>query len=253
MSGASFRARLRGGERLVGTIMSLDSPEVAEILAGAGFDWLFLDAEHAPYSPLALQRIIIAAGPLPCLVRLPNHDEIWIKRALDIGAAGIIVPQVNDAAQARTIVQRAKYSPEGARGVGLARAHGYGYDAQSYLARANEDTAVIVQAEHIDAVRNAAEIAAVPGVDALFLGPYDLSASMGKPGRIDDADVQGAIAQVAAAARAANRALGFFAMNVDDVARRLAQGFNLVACSVDVALLGARAAEVCAALKGAPA
>lgn len=249
MTERSFPARVRAGERLIGSIVSLDAPEVVEILCAAGFDWLFLDAEHAPLGPRALQRLIMAAGDLPCVVRLPNHDEIWIKRALDIGAAGIMVPQVNSAAQAEAIVRRAKYAPEGARGMGLARAHGYGYDVQAYLARANDETAVIVQSEHVDAVREAASIAAVPGIDALFIGPYDLSASMGKPGRIDDPEVEAAIASVVAAARAAGRGVGYFAMGVEAVRRRLAQGIGLVACGVDAALLGERAKEVCGALR----
>jgi 2-dehydro-3-deoxyglucarate aldolase len=130
---ASFRERLRRGDLLVGPMVCLTSPEVVEILCGAGFDWLFLEAEHAPASPQTLQHMMIAARDVPCVVRLPNHDEIWVKRVLDMGAAGVIVPQVNTAAQARDVVRYAKYAPMGGRGAGVSRAHGYEHGNQSSI------------------------------------------------------------------------------------------------------------------------
>jgi 2-dehydro-3-deoxyglucarate aldolase len=252
MSGATFRTRLRRGDLLVGTIVSLAAPEVVEIIADCGFDWLFLETEHAPLGPLELQRAIIAARDVPCVVRLPNHEEIAIKRALDAGAAGIIVPQVNTAAQAREIVACAKYPPLGRRGVGVARANGYGYDVGGHVARANDETAVIVQAEHIESVRNIEDIAQTPGLDAIFVGPYDLSASMGKVGQLDDPDVLEAIAQVATAGRAAGLALGFFAAAPEPVLARRAEGFTLVACGVDTLFLRQAARAVRNSLTGAP-
>ena len=125
-----------------------------------------------------------------------RSDEISIKRALDAGAAGIIVPQVNSAAHARLIVSYAKYSPMGSRGIGLNRASVYGLNFADYLANANEGTSIMVQAEHIDAVENIDEICAVDGVDAVLVGPYDLSASMKKTGRLDDKEVVDAIRTV---------------------------------------------------------
>ena len=148
----NFRLRLRRGDRLIGTIVAIESPEVVEVLAGAGFDWLFIDAEHSPLSPQGVQRMVMAAGELPCVVRVPANNEAWIKHVLDAGAAGIIVPLVNTAADAALAVQRAKYPPQGVRGVGPSRALGYGYGIADYVARANADTAVIVQAEHTHAV-----------------------------------------------------------------------------------------------------
>lgn len=239
----SFRARLRRGERLIGTIASLASPEVTEILAGSGYDWLFLESEHAPVGPLELQRMIMGAHAIPCVVRLPNHAEIEIKRALDAGAAGIIAPQVNTAAQAAAIVSYAKFPPEGRRGVGVSRANGYGYDVGPHVARANQESAVIVQAEHIDAVHQIEEIVRVPGLDAVFVGPYDLSASLGKLGQLEDPEVVQAIAHVAAVTKSAGLALGFFAISPALVLPRLLEGFTLVACGVDTLFLrqGARA------------
>lgn len=245
----SFRARLRRGDLLVGPMVCLSSPEVVEILCGAGFDWLFLEAEHAPASPLTLQHMMIAARDTPCVVRLPNHDEIWVKRALDMGAAGVIVPQVNTADQARAVVRFAKYAPLGQRGVGVSRAHGYGYAVADYIARANDDTAVIVQAEHIEAVRNIDAITDVPGLDAVLIGPYDLSASMGKMGQVNDPEVVAAIKVVADAARRKNLKLGFFGVSVEAVKPYLAEGFTLIAAGVDTMMLGQAASELCRALK----
>lgn len=245
----SFRARLRRGDVLVGPMVCLSSPEVVEILCGAGFDWLFLEAEHAPASPLTLQHMMIAARDTPCVVRLPNHDEIWVKRALDMGAAGVIVPQVNTADQARAVVRFAKYAPLGQRGVGVSRAHGYGYAVADYIARANDDTAVIVQAEHIEAVRNIDAITGVPGLDAVLIGPYDLSASMGKMGQVNDPEVVAAIKVVADAARRNNLKLGFFGVSVEAVKPYLAEGFTLIAAGVDTMMLGQAASELCSALK----
>ncbi len=245
----SFRARLRRGEVLLGPMVCLSSPEVVEILCGAGFDWLFLEAEHAPASPLTLQHMMIAARDTPCVVRLPNHDEIWVKRALDMGAAGVIVPQVNTAEQARAVVRFAKYAPLGQRGVGVSRAHGYGYAVADYIARANDDTAVIVQAEHIDAVRNIDAITDVPGLDAVLIGPYDLSASMGKMGQVNDPEVVAAINVVASAARRKNLKLGFFGVSVEAVKPYLAEGFTLIAAGVDTMMLGQAASDLRRALK----
>src|SRR5947209_8614515 len=111
----SFRSRLRSGELLVGPMVTLSSPEVAELLAGIGFDWLFIDAEHTPIGPPQIQAMLQAANPTPCIVRLPSTELIPIAKALDVGAAGIIAPQVNSASQAREIVQMAKYAPLGRR------------------------------------------------------------------------------------------------------------------------------------------
>ena len=191
---AGFRARLLAGDRLIGTLIRLPSPEVAELLAEVGFDWLFIDAEHGPFESAGALRLLQAVGARCApLVRVPAGEEVWIKKALDIGAAGVIIPQVNTAEQGLRVVRHCKYPPWGTRGVGIARAHRYGLGFSDYVAEANDGLAVIVQAEHIEAVRDIAAIARVPGVDAVLIGPYDLSASMGKPGQITDPEVRRAI------------------------------------------------------------
>ena len=135
---ANFRQRLRAGDTLLGTIVTLEAPEVVETLCHIGYDWLFIETEHAPLAPPAVQRMVQTAANTPCVVRQSRGDEISIKRALDAGAAGIIVPQVNSAAYARLIVSYAKFAPMGSRGFGLSRASMYGLNAEEYVARAND-------------------------------------------------------------------------------------------------------------------
>jgi 2-keto-3-deoxy-L-rhamnonate aldolase RhmA len=238
---AEFCRRLRDRERLLGTIVSLDSIAVMEIVASSGFDWIFIEAEHAPNGMAALERLIVAARDTPCLVRLPNHEPTWIKRALDLGAAGIIVPQVNSVGEAHAIADAARFTPMGERGLGVCRANGYGYATGEYLAGANAGTAVLVQAEHVDAVANASSIASIEGIDGVFVGPYDLSASMGIPGELDHPDVVEAIDTVRRAFNAVGKPAGYFSADSANATKRIAEGFTLVACSADVLLLRAGA------------
>ena len=138
-----FRQRLRAGEKLIGTMVTVTSAMVAEVLSGIGFDWLFIDGEHGPLETAELQGIMQAVGDdIACLVRVPALSEIPIKKTLDLGATGIIVPQVNTAEEAATVVQFSRYAPQGSRGVGLARANGYGSKFQEYMASANDDVVV---------------------------------------------------------------------------------------------------------------
>lgn len=245
----SFRERIRSGEKLIGPMVCLDSPEVVEILCAAGYDWLFLEAEHAPQSPQSLQRLVMAARDTPCAVRVPDHGELWIKFALDAGAAGVIVPKVCTADQARAIVRCAKYAPMGDRGVGISRAHGYGHAAADYIARANADTAVMVVAEHIEGVNNIEAIVEVEGIDAVLIGPYDLAASMGRMGQVDHPEVVAAIDRVVAAAQRRGVRLGIFGLTPEAVKPRFAQGFTMLVCGVDTLFLGHGARAFCSALR----
>jgi 2-dehydro-3-deoxyglucarate aldolase len=223
--GLKFRERLRNHEKLLGTMVTLPCAETAELLASFGFDWLFVDGEHGPLETGELTRILQAVNErAACIVRVPVAAEVPIKRALDLGAHGIIVPQVNTAEQAADVVRWARYPPEGARGVGLARAHGYGQRFAEYLESANREVAVVVQAEHAQAVANIESIVRVPGVDAVLLGPYDLSASLGKMGRVNDPEVVAAIGRVTGACRDARMPLGFFGVTAAAVAPYAADG-----------------------------
>ena len=245
-----LKKRLADGETLVGTLAGIASPETAEILCLNGVQWLFVDMEHSAVGIGAAQAILQAASPdTPCLVRPPAVDEGWLKKCLDIGPDGLIVPHVNSAAAARQVLHLTKYPPLGERSIGIARAQGYGACFGDYLERANEDVAIVLQIEHRDAVADIESIAAVDGLDGLFIGPYDLSASMGKPGAVNDTDVQAAIGRVESCARAAGIPLGIFAASPQAVRPYIRKGYQLIAVSTDALLLGKSTREMVSALK----
>lgn len=234
-----FRTRLRNGEALFGTLLNLPSTTVAEVLAGAGFDWLFIDAEHGAIGTSALLSILQAVDrDIACIVRLSELNGGAIKKALDLGAHGIMVPQVETAEQAAEAVRLARYAPAGERGMGLSRAHGYGFSFDDYLARANDEVTVIVQAEHARAVENIEEIAAVDGLDAVFIGPYDLSASLGHAGEVEHPTVVEAIERVTRACQSAGVPLGYFGVDAKAVMPYVERGYTLICASVDCLLLG---------------
>lgn len=248
--GHDFRARLKRRDKLLGTMVTLPTPATAEILAGLGFDWLFVDGEHGPLETRELAAILQAVSrDVACLVRVPEASEVPIKKALDLGAAGIIVPQVNSAEQAADVVRFARYAPEGARGVGLARAHGYGMRFREYVESANAEIAVVVQAEHARAVDNIESIVRVPGVDAVLLGPYDLAASLGKMGQVDDPVVVAAIRRVTEACVAAGMPLGYFGVTAAAVEPYVERGYTLIVAGVDTLFLGQGAKALLAELR----
>ncbi len=246
----NFTQRLRENELLLGTMLTLPSPEVAEIIGACGYDWLFMDGEHGNLSTLEWQRVLQAvAGRSAAIIRVAANTERDIKKLLDIGADGIIAPQVNSAETARHVVACCKYPPRGIRGVGLARAQGYGRDFATYMESANDRIAVIVQAEHIDAVNNIDEIARVEGIDAVFIGPYDLSASMGLMGEIEHPDVVAAIDRVGEACKQNDIALGYFGVTAESVEGYIEKGYNLICAGVDAAFVSSGAEQVLEKLK----
>lgn len=239
----TFRSRLIANDTLLGTMLTLTSPAAAEVLAEAGFDWLFVDAEHGPFEWRDILAVLQAvSAKTSCVVRVPSADEVPIKKTLDLGAQGIIVPQVNTAAEANDVVRFAKYAPDGARGVGLARAHGYGMKFEEYVQSANERVAVVVQAETADAVDNIESIVQVAGVDAVLIGPYDLSASLGVAGRLDAKPVTEAINHITETCLRAEKPLGMFGVSAAAVQPYIDRGFTLIIAGVDTLLLG-RAAK----------
>jgi 2-keto-3-deoxy-L-rhamnonate aldolase RhmA len=248
MSAASFADRLRRRELLLGTIVTLPAPAVAEVLSAGGLDWLFVDTEHAALDALAAQSLLQAAR-VPCIVRVPDGHEATLKKALDTGATGVVVPLVNTAQAAKAIVSFCKYPPRGVRGVGLVRAQGYGFDFQRYFAGANDETVVVVQCEHIAAVEAIDAIVAVDGVDAVFVGPYDLSGSMGRLGEVEHPDVLAAIARVAEACRKGGKALGIYVGSAAKAKAFIAQGYTLVAVGMDTIHLGEAARAIAGALR----
>jgi 2-keto-3-deoxy-L-rhamnonate aldolase RhmA len=246
-----FRTRLKRGDQLLGTMVTLPSAPAAEVLASVGFDWLFVDAEHGPLETAELLAILTAVNRrAACVVRVPACDAVQIGKVLDLGADGIIVPQVNTPEQAAAAVRFARYPPDGARGVGLARAQGYGLKFKEYVEAANREIAVIVQAEHATAVAHIDAIARVPGVDAVLLGPYDLSASLGKMGQVDDPAVVAAIGRVTDACRAAGMPLGYFGVNATAVRPYVERGYTLIVAGVDTTLLAGAARVLLGELRG---
>ena len=247
----TFRKRLLGGEKLFGTIVTFNEPAVTEILTAVGYDWLFLDSEHAAYSTGDLTGMMQAAGNnVACIVRVPATEEGIIKRTLDAGADGIIVPQVNTAAQAEDVVRFSRYAPLGSRGVGLGRAHGYGLKFSEYVEKANELVTIIVQAEHAEAVENIEEIVKVPGIDAVLLGPYDLAASLGKRGQVDDPVVVDAIGHVTKVTQAAGLPLGMFGVTPEAVRPYVESGYTLLVAGVDATHLAGAAQKTLEQLRG---
>jgi 2-keto-3-deoxy-L-rhamnonate aldolase RhmA len=247
---ATFRKRLLKGEPLFGTMVTLTAPAASEVIANTGFDWLFIDGEHGPFETGDVAAVLQAVGHrVACIVRVPVVAELPIKKALDLGAHGIIAPQVNTVEQAQAVVSWCRYSPQGARGVGLARAHGYGSTFSEYLKSANEEVTVIVQAEHIQAVENIEAIIQVPGIDAILIGPYDLSSSLGKLGQLDDPAVVGAIDHVTNTCVAAGMPLGIFGITADAVRKYYDRGFTLIAAGVDTMLLGQAASALLGGLR----
>ena len=246
----NFRNRLLNGEILIGTVVTLFTPEVSEILSEIGYDWLWLDTEHSPFEAHTAQGMLQSVnGQCPCIIRVPSNDDVWIKKALDIGAAGIIVPQVNSPEVAAQVVASCKYPPRGTRGVGIGRAHKYGLKFQEYIQKANDEIAVIIQAESQAAVDNISEIVNVPGIDAVLIGPYDLSASLGKTGRLKDSVVQDAMKQIRESCRQAGVQLGVFGIDAEALKPYIQQGYTLLGVASDALFLADSASKTLAELR----
>lgn len=236
-----LRTKLKSGHLSVGSWITIGAPAIAEILARAGFEWLVIDLEHSALSiaqAVELIRTIDLCGVTP-LVRLTSNDGNQIKRVLDAGAHGIVVPMVNSAADAERAVAATRYAPRGTRGVGLSRAQGYGTRFAEYLAWQEEGAIVIPQIEHRDAVNALESILRVPGVDGFIVGPYDLSCSLGIAGQFDHPDYQRAMARILETGRRLGVASGLHIVEPDVRAleRTVREGYTFIAYSVDFRML----------------
>jgi 2-dehydro-3-deoxyglucarate aldolase/4-hydroxy-2-oxoheptanedioate aldolase len=248
---ATFAQRLREGDLLVGTFVSLGSPLVANVLATAGFDFVLLDLEHGAGDEGVLQAQMFAAeaGGAAAVVRTETFERIRIGRVLDLGAAGVMLPRVDSARQAAQATVHLRYPPEGDRGVaGANRARRFGLRTEPF-ADASGEVACIVQIESDQAVAEVDAIAAVPGVDALFVGPSDLSHSLGVPGDLDAGPFRDAVQRVLAAARAQGVAAGILAPTPERGRQFIADGFTLVGLGGDATLLAAAARDVLSAAR----
>ncbi|GMA15496.1 4-hydroxy-2-oxoheptanedioate aldolase [Deinococcus metallilatus] len=235
-----FKTALTQGDTLYGFWLALADAYSAEVCAGAGFDWLLIDGEHAPNDVRSTLSQLQAVAPYPSapVVRPPVGDPVLIKQLLDIGARNLLVPMVETAAQARELVAATRYPPRGIRGVGsaLARASGFSRDAE-YLKHADEDVCLLLQVESASALAALDDISGVEGVDGVFIGPADLAASFGHLGNPGHPDVQAAIQQAAARIRAAGKAAGILATDEAVARTYLEWGYTFVAVGVDVTLL----------------
>lgn len=242
----TLREQLAASDRaLIGLWATAGSAVNAEIVAGSGCDWVLLDAEHSPngLESLLAQLHAMAAYPATVVVRPPYGDTVTIKQYLDLGAQNLLIPMVDSAEQAEDVVRSARYAPEGTRGVGSALARSARWNrVDNYLARANDLVSITVQIESAAAVSDVARILAVDGVDGIFIGPADLSASMGLIGQQSHPAVIDAVLHAISAAKAAGKPVGVNAFAPEQAERFIEAGADFVAVGADVAIL-ARATE----------
>lgn len=238
-----LKARLLKGEKVFGSWNVLASAFATEVMGYAGFDFIILDHEHGCGDLMTLGHQFQALSPTPtaALVRVPSHDTAYIRRVLDLGAEGVVVPSVNTADEARAIVQACHYPKFGSRGAapGTIRASNFGAEASHYARTAGENTLVICQIETVEGVANAAEIAAVEGVDMLFIGPFDLSASAGFMGEMDHPEVVALIEKVETVARAADKPLGSILRPGVSLKEVYDRGYQLISTGSDSSRLRA--------------
>ena len=248
MSDSSIREALLARRPCFGTWMQFGHPGIAEVLSTAGFSWIAADCEHGEMDEkdvASLVRAVHGRGVAP-LVRVRENDTLAIRRVLDLGATGVIVPLVNSAAEAHAAVRAATYPPRGIRGFAFHRGNDYGVHFDEYIDRANREISVVTMVESREAVENIDEILAVEGLDGVFVGPYDLGGSYGVVGRTDDPVITAALVRVVEACEKAGKAAGTHVVLPAPSAIRSAidAGFTFIALGMDDVFLeqGARAA-----------
>lgn len=238
----AFKDRMRRGDRLLGFFIGTPSPATVEMAGLCGYDFVIIDTEHGPADIETIENMLRAAAMhgMAGLVRVPDGSVASIQRVLDAGADGILVPHVSSAAIAREVVERALYAAEGKRGVALSRSSSYGVgDSKAYYATRNRHTCVIVMVEDAEALPVVEEIVAVPGLDAVFIGPGDLAASLGHAGDIRHPAVQEAVGTIAAAAQRAGVARATVGRTAEDVRRLVAAGTGMVCFNTTAMLVAA--------------
>jgi 4-hydroxy-2-oxoheptanedioate aldolase len=238
---ATFRTRLSRGDTLIGSWSVVPSPEVVEILALAGFDFVIIDLEHGPFDHITAQSLVRAATLHGCaaLLRVPSNDEVAVLRGLEIGSGGILVPHVSTAKEARNAVKGMRYGPEGSRGFSpYTRAAGFGVaDPVSMAPSANSEIVAGVLVEGIEGVANLTAIAGTPGVDLVYIGVYDLAQSLGFPGEPRHPEVLNKVAEMVSSIRKSGASVGMLAENQEEVERHYAAGVNFIAYRADCAIL----------------
>jgi 4-hydroxy-2-oxoheptanedioate aldolase len=249
-----LKRRLKAGKGTIGSWLSIGHPTIAEVMGQAGFDWLIVDMEHGilDLEGVHLLVLTLAGTATSSLVRVPWNDPVIIKRVLETGPMGILVPQINSAQEVEQAVRAVRYPPQGIRGVGCQRPAGFGAWFDEYLEHANEETLTAVQIETTSAVQHLEEILSVEGLDLIFIGANDLAASMGLFNQPQHAQVQDAIRHILATAKKAGIPAGLMAGDPDDAKRRLAEGFGFVGVGHDVGFLSSTCRNVCRGIRGGP-
>ncbi len=248
----TFKTRLRAGETQIGLWLALADSYSAEICAGAGFDWLLIDGEHAPNDlrSILAQLQTIAAYPAQAIVRAPAGEVHIIKQLLDLGAQTMLIPMVETSEQAAHFVSAVRYPPVGIRGVGSALARASHWNAvPNYLRNADSEICLLLQIESVEGMKNLEEIAAVDGVDGIFLGPSDLAASLGHLGDPMHSEVQSTIRDAIRRIQAAGRPAGILSADEEQARHWLALGCSFVAVGADTTLLARSARGLLARFK----
>lgn len=250
---STLKQSLTDNKLTIGSWLTIPHQAIVEILSSAGFEWLTIDIEHSAIDFETTQNLIghIQANDMEALVRVSKNDEVIIKRVMDAGANGVIVPMVKNAEEAKQAVSYVKYPPFGKRGVGLSRAQHYGTAFDSYKKWVQEESIVIVQVEHIESVDNLEAILDVDGVDGIIVGPYDLSASMGKPGMFNDDDVKEVLNRIDKITLQKKKPLGFHVIDSNHLKmmEKIEKKYSFLAFSLDFFFLGDKARDEMKLLK----
>ena len=234
------RKKIRSGQPTIGCFMGLGSPNLAELLAHAGYDWLVIETEHNALDSAQIEHMLMAMNGTETIpiVRIPSANPVFIQRALDIGGMGVLVPMVKTADEAQAIVDATRYPPQGRRGWGPLRASQYTVDNEDYFYQANDNILVFLLIETREAVENLEAIAAVPGVDVLYIGMWDLCLSMGlNPLHMPFPETDAVIERALAVGREVDVAIGFGESTPEGLQRRQAQGFTVLGYGPDYYLL----------------
>ena len=247
MYNKTLKTKLRNRENTVGSWITIGHQAIIDILAEAGFDWLVIDLEHTSidYNELQILISFIQSHDMAALVRVSKNEEVVIKRALDAGADGIIVPMVCSKEDAQNAVSFLNYPPDGKRGVGLNRAQRYGFGFDEYGDWLKNHAVLIAQIEHIQGVDNILEIINTKGIDGVFIGPYDLSGSLNIPGDFKDSRMLAALKKVEDACLVNKISMGYHVIDPDSalVREKQAVGYNFIAFSTDFLFLGRKASD----------
>ena len=249
---STLKKRLLAGERLFGTFVGMDGADVVEILGYGGFDFVILDMEHSPGAPNSIMGQVRAAElrGMGVFARLTNVERTTVLRTLDLGVSGVMAPQVNDVVSARAFIEASMYPPLGCRGFAPTRATGYGAaPITEYIAEADSDLLRMVQCETEQAVREVESIASIEGLDLVFIGPYDLSLSLGVPGDKFHPKMVEAVDRVLAVCKKLNKLAGIFVSSPEEAKTRIEQGFALIAYSIDTLILAAAAKDIMSTLR----